>query len=45
MIEPRARVNGGALVRNVGKPVSIMGTILNVSFQMIIWLLDISTFQ
>lgn len=31
VIEPRVRVNGGALARHVGRPVSIMGTVLNVS--------------
>lgn len=35
MIEPRVRVNGVALARFMGKPVSIMGTVLNVSFRMI----------
>lgn len=35
MIEPRVRVNGVALARYIGKPVSIMGTVLNVSFRMI----------
>ncbi|KDR16179.1 replication protein A 14 kDa subunit-like [Zootermopsis nevadensis] len=29
MIEPRVRVNGVALARFMGKPVSIMGTVLN----------------
>jgi hypothetical protein len=35
MIEPRVRVNGSALARHVGKPISIMGTVLSVSFHMI----------
>lgn len=30
-IEPRVRVNGGALARHVGRPVSIIGTVLSVS--------------
>ncbi|XP_069700637.1 replication protein A 14 kDa subunit-like [Periplaneta americana] len=29
IIEPRARVNGGALVRHMGKPISILGSILS----------------
>jgi hypothetical protein len=31
MIEPRVRVNGGLLVRHMGKPISIIGTVLSVS--------------
>lgn len=29
VIEPRVRVNGGALARHMGRPVIIMGTVLN----------------
>jgi hypothetical protein len=36
VIEPRVRVNGLGLVHHNGKAVSIMGTVLNVSFHMLI---------